>query len=140
MKTKVFTSIDERLCFNIFTFAVHGQPMAVPEHMVLGTSANSKGAAASTAASAASSSSSNAPSHSSNDCAFAERIFAYARELKEAHDSGEAHPDHISFDERLFTEDSLRAFVRTCPREYVEFVGPRSFLQQRRLVDRVAVS
>ena len=134
MKTKVFTSIDERLCFNIFTFAVHGQP----EHMVLGTSANSKGAAASTAASA--SSSSNAPSHSSNDCAFAERIFAYARELKEAHDSGEAHPDHISFDERLFTEDSLRAFVRTCPREYVEFVGPRSFLQQRRLVDRVAVS
>ena len=77
VKTKVFTSIDERLCFNIFTFAVHGQPMAVPEHMVLGTSANSKGAAASTAASA-SSSSSNAPSHSSNDCAFAERIFATA--------------------------------------------------------------
>ena len=69
--------------------------MAVPEHMVLGTSANNKGAAASTAASASSSSPSNAPSHSSNDCAFAERIFAYARELKEAHDSGEAHPDQL---------------------------------------------
>ena len=68
---------------------------------------------------------------------YAERIFSYAEELRAAHDAGVDHPDAIAW-RPLFSLDRLREYVRLCPRAYVEFVGPRSFLQCLALVDKVA--
>ena len=134
LKTKVFTSIDERLCFNIFIIAVNNELDAAdsnesPEFEIAGSKATFG--------------SDGGPSSSSSDLSdaelesYAQRIFAYAKELKEAHEAGEQHPDNMAWNP-LFETQALREYVRTCPRDYVEFVGPRSFLQQRVLVDRVA--
>ena len=63
-----------------------------------------------------------------------------AAELGQPHGlavTGVEHPDAIVW-RPLFSVDRLREYVRLCPRAYVEFVGPRSFLQCLALVDKVA--
>jgi glutamate dehydrogenase len=105
-RVKVFTSLDGKLAFNIFTFESAAKPK---------------------------------PSAGGALPAYAQHVAQYAGKLEAAHAAGAPPADPGIAWSPLFEEASLAKYVtQNCPPAYVEYTGPRSFLQQRLLFAKVA--
>mmetsp|Transcript_39648 Transcript_39648/g.73037 ORF Transcript_39648/g.73037 Transcript_39648/m.73037 type:complete len:1251 (+) Transcript_39648:78-3830(+) len=127
-RVKVFTSIDGKLAFNIFTF------QAVP--LAEGEEAEAGGVTAEKAG--VESPGSGAGSIGEGFAASEPRIQEYAHLLKAAHDQGNplSVDPGVEWSER-FQDDQLEQFAQRCSPEFMKTVGPRSFLQLKLLYDNV---
>jgi len=125
-RIKVFTSLDQQLCFNIYSFSkssiMDWTPEAASIIDPLWRDAKKEGLKEAVT-----------PSMDTGPRA----ILDYAAQLEAAHNAGQQLPDGMEWSE-LFREASLQQFMGQCPSGYVSNSRAKSFLHQRLMFDEVS--
>jgi len=125
-RVKVFTSLDQQLCFNIYSFSTASSAWTPEAASIIDP-------LWSDAKEAGTSKLGGIPSMDAG----AKAILDYASHLEAAHEAGQVLPDGMEWSE-LFRTSSLRKFMDQCPSGYVNNSRAKSFLHQRLLFDEVS--
>ena len=111
-RLKVYTSIDDQLCINIYSFGKPRNPTYLA-HAAAKAEAGAEG---------------EGPRELFGPEGIAQAILDFAGEIKEL------PPEPFLKWDPIFETESLKDFIATCPHSLVSDISPRRFLQQRKLI------